>query len=171
MELYKQEIFQLAKEKADQIFYNSSEEHAAIVHQAIAQTAEKYISILSCSLCSEISNNGNYCSSIDAFLSNNQSHLIRVILTDYDEEFLSKPIAMVLKKYPSQVQVRLFGGRVTKDGKPVHFTFADDRMFRIETDIDKHMAYGNFNSPKQVQILNTAFNNVFNRSVPLNLGN
>ena len=171
MESYKEEIFDLAKGKKEQLFYNSSEQHAQIVHQAIAQTAEKYICILSASLCSEISNNDTYCNSIRAFLSKDPSRMIKIVLTDYDEQFQGKQLATVLRLYASQVDVRQFSGSVRKEGHPIHFTFADDRMFRLETDIVNHMAYGSFNLPDQVKGLKTVFDQVFEMSAPVQLTN
>lgn len=168
MELYKKAIFALAEERKDQLFYNSSELHAEIVHQAIAKTAERYICILSGSLCTEISNNERYCELMNEFLSKDASRKVQIILTDYQESFLLKSLNIVFQKYRKQVDVRRFNGSVRRNNLPVHFTFADDRMFRLETDIEKHMAFGNFNSPEQVMSLKNVFNDVFQRSDIIN---
>lgn len=171
LELYKEEIFKLAEEKKDNLFYNSSEEHATIVHQAIAKTAEHDINILSSSLCSSISNNDDYLECMRCFFSKDSSHFVRVVLTDYNEEFQKKPIASLFREFHNQVELRRFNGVVKSDDKQVHFTYADDRMYRIETDIVKHIAFGNFNSPSRVAILASIFDKVFSRSEELELNN
>ena len=159
--IYKKEIFELAANKKDFKFYNSSEKHAAIVHQAIAHNAKDYIYIYSSCLCTEISNNDEYCRYIDKFLSEDKNHYIRIILTDYSCDFLGKPIARILKKYPLQVFIKKFSGKVVHKGKEIHFTIADDCMFRLETDIEKHLAYGNFNSQRDVVTLKTIFDKIY----------
>lgn len=158
--IYKKEIFELAKNQEDKIFYNSSEKHAAIVHQAIASSAKKYICIYSSCLCTEISNNDEYCRYIDEFLSKDKERTIRIILTDYSCDFAQKPIAKVLKKYPDQVSIKKFEGSVVYNNQQIHFTIADDRMFRLETDIKQHLAYGNFNAPDNVMTLKTLFDKI-----------
>lgn len=171
LELYKEEIFRLAEEKRDNIFYNSSEEHATIVHQAIASTAEHDINILSSSLCSSISNNLDYLTSMRSFFTKDPSHRVRIVLTDYKEEFQDKPIAGLFREFQDQVEIRRFNGVVKNNDKQVHFTYADDRMYRIETDIDKHIAFGSFNSPGRVEFLASIFNQVFDLSKKLELSN
>lgn len=166
--IYKKKIFKLAEDKKDEIFYNSSEKHAAIVHQAIARNAKNYIYIYSSCLCTEISNNKDYCEYIDNFLSEDRSHQIRIILTDYSCDFSSKPIAHVLKRYPMQVSIKTFDGKITHNNKEIHFTIADDHMFRLETDIEKHLAYGNFNSTSNVSILKGIFNKINQSSLAQN---
>lgn len=159
--VYAEEIFEAAQKKEDKIFYNSSEDHAIIVHQALAKYAESYIDILSSSMCTEISNNNDYLAYIKEFLEKSASHRINIILLNYNEAFLSSPIAGILKKFPLQATVKRFGGQVMYNNKPVHFTVTDDRAFRIETDIEKHMAFGNFNSPTQAISLKNKFEKIF----------
>lgn len=163
--IYKKEIFDLARRKSDQIFYNSSEKHAAIVHQAIAANAQKYICIYSSCLCTEISNNDEYCKYMDEFLSKDKERFVHIILTDYSCDLTRMPIAKVLRKYPKQVVIKEFGGSVVHNEKEIHFTIADDCMFRLETDIEKHLAYGNFNAPVNVETLKGLFDRIFQSTI------
>ena len=159
--IYKKEIFELAEKRIDKKFYNSSEKHASIVHQAIARNAKDYIYIYSSCLCTEISNNSEYCGYIDNFLSKDNKRSIRIILTDYSCNFLKMPIAGILKKYPLQVTIKKFDGKVVHKIKEIHFTIADDCMFRLETDIEKHLAYGNFCSQTDVAVLKGLFDKIY----------
>ncbi|MCR8919230.1 hypothetical protein [Bacteroides sp. ET225] len=159
--VYAAEIFRLAEERKDENFYNSSAEHAAIVHRALAKYATEYIDIFSSSMCSDVSNNAEYCRLIKAFLDTDSKRSIRIILTDYSDSFLKTDIAGVLAGYPSQVSVKSYNGKVMYKGKPAHFTVSDGRAFRLETDIDARMAFGNFNSPGQAGALENVFDKIF----------
>jgi hypothetical protein len=163
--LYHKQIFQLAKDKKDEIFFNSSKEHASIVHQAIMKYATDYVYIYSSSLCTEISNNSIYCDYVDDFLGKNANHLIKIVLTNYDESFLTKPLALILNKYNKQVEIKSFKGKIFHNGKEIHFTVSDDCAFRLETDIEKHMAYGNFNGKAQAMNLKNLFLKVFSSTL------
>lgn len=159
---YKEDIFRLAKSKENKIFYNSSEKHASIVHQAIMKYAENYVYILCSSLCTDISNNTEYCSLTDEFLSRDCNHQIKIIFTSYEKDFKNKDLFKVFDKYPLQVEMRKFDGKVTVNNKPIHFTISDDRAYRFETDIEKHMAFGNFNGKTQAMSLKEKFLIIFN---------
>ena len=171
--IYSDHLFDLAKNKKDEVFFNSSFDHAKVVHQALAKYAEKYIYIYSRSLCSEISNNQEYCQYILEFLESSTDNQIKIILTDYDADNLKgKPIAKILAKFPNQVQLKSYKGKVWYEGKPVNFTVTADRAFRLETDIENYRAFGNFNSPEQAQGLRNTFDKLFNNDVltePINL--
>ena len=159
--VYAEEIFKLAEEKKNEIFYNSSAEHAIIVHQALMKTAEKYVCIFCSSMCSEISNNAEYLAYVRSFLDGSKDRQIRILLTDYTDDFWQMPIAKQFTNYSLQVQVKKYDGIVYYKDAPAHFTVVDDRAFRLETDIEKHMAFGNFNSEGQASALKEVFDKMF----------
>ena len=159
--VYAEDIFRLAEGKTNEIFYNSSAEHAIIVHQALMKTAEKYVCIFSSSMCSEISNNPEYIAYVRAFLEGGKDRSINILLTDYTDDFWRMPIAKLLAQFPQQVHVKKYDGNAYYKDKPAHFTVTDDRAFRLETDIDKHMAFGNFNSVGQASALKSVFDKMF----------
>lgn len=159
--IYANHIFDLAMNRKDEVFYNSNAEHASIVHQALVKYAQDYIDIFCGCMCTEISNNDQYCKMVEEYLNKDKSYRINIILTDYSKEFLDKPIAKLLSKYPTQVTVKQYDGQLMYKEHPAHFTVTSDRAFRLETDIDNHMAFGNFNSPKQAQALRKVFEKVF----------
>lgn len=160
--VYAANIFKLAEEKKDEIFYNSSAEHASIVHQALAKNATQYIDIFSSSMCTDVSNNPDYCNLIRTFLDADKKRTIKIILTNYTDNFLHTDIAKLLAQYPSQVSIKSYGGIVKYKGAPAHFTVSDDRAYRLETDIYERMAFGNFNSPAQAKELKSVFEKIFN---------
>ena len=167
--IYAKEIFRLAENVTDKIFYNSSTEHAVIVHQALMKTAKQYVDIFSCSMCSEISNNEDYLNYMKDFLNGGKDRKINILLTNYDENFSSMPVYKLLSDYPEQVAIKKFTGIVNYQGKPAHFTVSDDRAFRLETDIEKHMAFGNFNSEVSAKNLREVFDKMFNSELATNV--
>ena len=101
--IYANEIFRMAEEKKDKVFYNSSTVHACIVHQALAKYATGYIDIFSSSMCTEISSNKDYCKYIENYLEGGKERKIRIILTDYSERFNQTKISQLYPKYSEQV--------------------------------------------------------------------
>lgn len=166
---YAANIFDLAEKKTDKVFYNSSAEHASIVHQALVKNAANYVDMLCGDLCSDITNNSEYCNLLEEFLQKDSKHHINILFTGYSDIFNNKPIASVLKKYPFQVDIKKYDGQITYKNHPVHFTVSDDRAFRLETDIDQRMAFGNFNSPSQAGSLRNIFEKVFNSPLAKNV--
>ena len=71
------------------------------------------------------------------------------------------PVAKLLTEYPFQVSIKKYPGKVFYNGHPSHFTVTDDKAFRLETDIENHMAFGNFNSPSQAIALREVFDKIF----------
>ncbi|MDR1055668.1 MAG: hypothetical protein LBL90_07585 [Prevotellaceae bacterium] len=162
--IYKEKIEGLAKNKTDEVFYNSSEEHAQVVVNAIAKNAEHEIKILCCNMCSKISNNEDYLKSVKGFLSGNKDRKIQILFTKYSDEFPQKPIAGVFKEYADQVEIKKWDSaeKITLKGEPVNFTVSDDRAYRMETDIEKRLAFGNFNNPEGAKNLSSVFDELFN---------
>ena len=51
---------------------------------------------------------------------------------------------------------------VKQNGKDVHFTVSDDRAYRFETDVENHLAKGNFKDEEYSKELENIFRQVFN---------
>ncbi|MDR0961351.1 MAG: hypothetical protein LBM62_02160 [Mediterranea sp.] len=155
---YESYINKLADEGRNEIFYNSSDAHAAIVLRALAKHAKKEIRILCKNMCTDVSNNKDYLSLLEKFLRENSSHIISVLFTDYSDSFCDLPVGKLFQRYGNQVTLRALNNiSILYNEKPVHFTVVDGIAFRIETDIDNKMAFGNFNSPEQAKVLDTVF--------------
>lgn len=159
---YAKLIFDLAENQTDQMFYNSSAEHAAIVHQALVKYASDYIDIFSGSLCSDISNNDEYCSLVNDFLSQKDNSKINIILTNFNDNFYDTKIFKIFSMHKDKVTIKKFYGQFKYEGKEAHFTISDDRSFRLETDVQNNMAFGNFNSSGQTLELKKFFDRTFN---------
>ena len=156
-------IEKLALKNSDEIFYNSSEDHALIVLKNIVKKSKKYIKTICGNLCSEMSNDEEYLTLLDGYLSGDKSRTLQVLFdNNYNDGFKQKPIYELLSKYPNQVTVRkLNNGYVTYDDKPVHLTVSDDQFFRLETDIGEKMAWGRFKDSENSKVFRDAFDRFF----------
>ena len=163
---YAEKINKLAENGGtNAVFYNSNERHAAIVLHALVKNASDYIKILCCNMCTDVSNNQDYLNALDSFLSGNENRKIQILLVNYNDIFIKQPIARLLARYSGQVSVKRMVDTNTDiclNGRPVHFTVSDNRAFRLETDIEKKMAYGNFKDEYNAQILCSVFERYFN---------
>ena len=162
---YSDEIFDLAKNHSSKVFFNSSEQHASIVHKALVKYAEKDIAIFCGNMLSDISNNDEYCNYMISFLKKNRENSVSIILNNFSKDFLHTKIAKVFGEFPSQVKVKSYNGEIKYKGQNVHFTIVDNRAFRLETDIEKKMAFGSFNRPDTSSALKAAFDRLFSSSL------
>ena len=170
MSVYKKEIDALADSGANKVFYNSSPAHAAIVLNAMVRNANKHIDIYCNNMLSDISNNDEYRLLVDRFLSGNSSRKIRVLFAKYSEDFLKTHIYSVFAKYPNQVKLKkLSDNNILYKNKAVNFTVADNKAFRLETNVDEKIAYGNFNDPNNAQVLSRVFNQFFDAAQEVSL--
>jgi hypothetical protein len=159
---YATNIERLASGKINEIFYNSCEAHALIVLKNLIRNAESYVKSLCGNMCSEISNDEEYLNIVENFLRNNPQGKFSILFDSYEEGFLEKPIAKLLSKFSSQVEIRqLKSGRIMYQGSPIHFSVSDDRAFRIETDIEKKMAWGNYNDIGKANVFSSVFDKFF----------
>ncbi|MBQ9311756.1 MAG: hypothetical protein IJ213_01790 [Bacteroidales bacterium] len=158
---YSDEIFDLAKNHSNNIFFNSSEWHASIVHKALVKYAEKDLTIFCGNMLSDISNNDEYCNYMTSFLKEDKSRTVYIIFNKYSEVFLHTKIAKIFSEFPAQVKIKTYAGEVKYKGKNVHFTVVDNRAFRFETDIEKKMAFGSFNQPDTAAALKISFDKLF----------
>lgn len=160
--LYLNYIDSLAKEAKNEEFFNSSEEHAKIVLTAIMRYAKRYVNIYCESMMSEVSNNEEYLKVVQGFLEKGGN--MNILLNNYDENIVNKGIYKILSYYPNKIKIKKIedpANKIKYNGNPVHFTVADGKAFRLETDIVNKKAWGNFNDPVDGKVLDDVFYRVF----------
>lgn len=183
MKEYREYIKDLAKNDKNVVFNNSGPVHAALVMSTIFETAKKNLKILAGCFSGHISNNEEYRKSLEKYLS--QGGKIKVLLdkTKFETnfEFLKKEpkIFDVLRFYsiinPDQVSIKKYTTPVTRSEKgvsephEVHFTVADDKMYRVEDNIETFVAFGNFSDAETSKILNSIFDAMFDNGEPIPL--
>jgi nicotinic acid phosphoribosyltransferase len=163
---YSEKIANLAMTGTDEMFYNTDAEHAKVVLSELMKNAKQYVHIVCTDMCSDVSNNEKYLEAVKNFLDGDAAREIKILLTNYKQDnFAETKIAELLKKYQRQVEIKyLSEGRIVNSrdqDHEVNFTVSDDRAFRFETNVDKKIAFGNFNAPKKAMILNKKFLELF----------
>lgn len=166
---YKEYIESLAAGSEPVEFYNSGPEHAAIVLSTIFKTAKQYVKVYCANMLSEaVSNSEDYRNALDEFLSRftaveNQRPRLQIIFSNpIEDAFRGAPIYKILCKHRNKVEIRRMQegvGGIKYKGIPAHFTCADNRMYRLETDIVNKKAFGNFNDPEGAMVIKTVFDN------------
>ena len=136
-------------------FFNTSDEHAQIVLTAMMHYAKKEVNIYCGNLCTDVSNNPDYLNEIKSFV-DDRNGSIKIILCDYKEDLKKKPIYEQFKDH-NKVVFKKTNSRLIYNRKPVHFTIVDQLAYRLETDIKKKIARGNFNDPQAAASLHNYF--------------
>lgn len=162
----------LVNRNEDKVFFNSGPIHASIVMSKIFQYANSEVKIFCGGFSGAVSNDPIYLTSLENFLKKDNTKL-NILVEDYSTNKNSK-IYSLLKKYISKVKIfettQRFVNNETKE--PIHFTVADDKMIRIETNPSDFTAQVNFNSTDAKYISNL-FDNIFNNpeiNKPISLG-
>jgi len=164
---YRKKLRRLAKEESSEIFYNTNEEHAIIVLMGIVENAKQYIKTICGNLCTEVLGNDEYLRMVDTFLSSDSTRTYDVLFDNFSKDFYNKGIYKVLVKYPKQVKLRKLADEDTHvfyEGNPIHMTVSDDKMFRMETNIEEKAAWGCFNGPTKAQAFRSSFDRLFNNT-------
>lgn len=167
---YQEYINQLAERDQNELFYNSSEDHARVVLSKIIEKSKQELYIYCGNMTTyTIFDNKDYLAAFEKFLTGENSK-VKILLSDYQESFFNKDICNLLSKYCRKVEIRRTGNKdeIKFDDKPIHFTFADGKMYRLETDIENRMAIGNFNDPDSVKVLYNIFDSYFKISEKFN---
>jgi len=173
---YEIEIRKLAEEEENKVFYNSSKSHARIVLNSMVQHAEHYVYAVCGNYCSEVSCNPEFSKIVAEYLSGGEDREFHVLFDEYNPDFLNTDIAKIFAQNPKKVKIRKFkdNGRLTYKGDRVHLTISDDRAFRLETNVDDRIAFGNFNDKKNVKVFKEVFTHYFSNddfSEPIDLYN
>lgn len=173
---YKDYINDLASKDLDEVFFNSSAQHASLVMETIFNKSST-INLFAGSLSGEVSGNDNYRKALFGFL--DRGGKIRLMLQSQklDKQIPGyKPSIFKILHFfeilkPGSVQVRKGNFKVVEGDSDdeFHFMTGDDLRYRIENNIDNFSATGNFNDKATVEKLNKVFEKVFNKGEELSL--
>jgi hypothetical protein len=163
LELYKVYIRGLADNNLSEQFKNAGCECASIVLSNIYRKAQKNINIYSKAMSASVTSSDEYLSELENFL--NRDGKIRILL---EETFdVNSKALEVIRKFGKNVNKVENAGILFRipdndgDMVPLHFTTADDTMFRSEFDVNGHKAFGSFNNIEETLVLNDLFNEAF----------
>lgn len=166
---YKEFVTALSVSGENRTFLNSDEDHALEVLVRIFQTAQNEVRIFAGCLCHHVGNKQEYIIALSEFLERGGS--LKILLNNYDvaiakDSSLYKRLAYYKEKgYPLELKETSAHPFLTgdPDKKEVHFTVADNKAYRIETDIEKRTAECNFNNPDLAKGITSFFDQLFSR--------
>ena len=152
---------------ANRTFLNSDKEKALIVLVELFKSAKDTIRIFAANLCNYVGTEFEYIEALSDFIEKNGK--VRILLNNFDEECAKHSnLFKRLAYYKSEgkdviVKVTTVKPYYTGDESKteVHFTVADDKGFRIETDVEKRTARCNFNNPEEAEKTAKFFDEVF----------
>lgn len=148
-------------------FLNSDEDKALVVLVELFRSAKHIIRIFAGNLCNHVGSKDEYVEALSDFIEAGGE--VKILLNHYQEDqVLQSKLFKRLAFYQStgsnvvvkQTPVKpYYTGDENK--KEVHFTIADDKGFRIETDVEKRTARCNFNNPGEAVPTADFFDSVF----------
>jgi hypothetical protein len=167
LQQYKEAVRSLADTKDSHVFTNSGKDHAAIVLSNIFRTAKNQVRIFACNLNGDISSQDEYLRGLYFYIG--RGGTISLLLEE-QPPVTSKAydaIRQYSNLYPSKVSIkRLLPEQREKLKTPnsVHFTVADDRMYRVETDTTNYLATCSFNDTDFSVTLRSLFDSFAERA-------
>jgi hypothetical protein len=167
MKQYKDYISKLAREGKNEIFFNSGPEHAAFVMGTIFENANAYVKIYAANFSGQISNKPDYQNGLEKYLLKGKK--VKILLqSDKFNSVKEKPDVFRLLKFyslinPNQIEIKTHPYRLVENegDSEIHFTVADNKMYRIEEDVDSFTARGNFNNGEEAATLSNLFDKVW----------
>lgn len=165
MENYREFIESLAKNDQETFFVNSGKDHAEIVLSTIFNSTKSKLRIFANSLTSDLASSEKYINSLKSYLEKGGELL--VLLQKFEPESNKKLFDFFTYfqyKSPGKIQIKQSSVSLknTKTEKYIHFTIGDDKIFRLEEDIEKYKAFGSFNDKKLSESLIQKFDDIFN---------
>lgn len=166
---YKKAVKKMADEQVNFTIANSSKEHATVIMCNIFRTANDYIKIFAEDLHGSVSTN-EYISELRNFIARSEVSTLDVIIEAKPQNASNaiRAICNLRREYPKRVKIDYANDSnslLADEERKIHFTFADDRMFRKEIDVKHFIAIADFNNPNEVKILKSKFESI--RSTPL----
>lgn len=158
-----------------EMFANCDEKHAIEVLVRIFENAEKEIKIFAGCLCGNVPDEIRYITALSDFIG--RGGKLTIMLNNYDrDKAVSSNIFKRLAYYTREgkdVKVLLTKAvpYITEEGerKPVHFTVADDKAYRLEIDIVSMSAICDFNNPEVARRYSAFFDRVLAETKPQTL--
>ncbi|MBD5297074.1 MAG: hypothetical protein HDS21_03235 [Bacteroides sp.] len=172
---FKNMVSRLAQLGENRLFLNSSEEHAVVVLSEMFKVAESNIRIFAGCLYEHVGNSPEYIQALSDFIERGGS--VKILLNNFNPQEGAKSNLFKRLAYYQElgksVEIR------STDAKPylandeakkeVHFTIADERAYRIETDIKERTAACNFDGETLAKKFATFFDNIFSEATEIKL--
>lgn len=176
IEDYRQFVASLATgDGINRVFMNSDEDKALVVLVELFKSAKTIVRIFAANLCQHVGNQKDYIEALSDFIEKGGE--VRILINQYDKDTaVQSDLYKRLAYYKSEGKPVYLKMTTIKpyyindeSKKEVHFTIADSKGFRIETDTEKRTARCNFNNPEEAAGVVKFFDEVFEKSADINL--
>ncbi len=166
--IYRKYLNGLIESNSSELFFNENKEHASAVMACIFRNSKDIVRIMAKSLSGDVSGNDEYRSALFGFL--NKGGKLKVLLNGYTPDILNtSKILSVFKAHNSlapanRVVVKNAHGlrfTLSSTGNEAHFTVGDNRLYRVEKDVEKYTAFGSFNDSSACNKLIESFDLAF----------
>lgn len=169
MEQYREKVKRLASERAGEPFFNSSEDHAAVIVETMFRAAKSDVCILTSHLAPRVYAREKSVEWAEIFLADDENHRLRIIAREGDLGHLeSNPLFKAIRHAPN-FEVRSLEDSYHDQIEP-SFMLADNDCFRFEPDKRKCEAVAAFGS-KKAEGLRELFEKLWGYASKVNLDN
>jgi len=86
-EEYRESIKWLAKNRINEVFYNSDERYAVVIFSEMIKNSGNYVYVVCKNMNEKVTCDDEYCDAVRKFLSNDKRHEMKILITDYEESF------------------------------------------------------------------------------------
>ena len=157
-------------------FMNSDKQKALIVLVELFKSATDTVRIFAANLCQNVGTESEYVEALSDFIEKNGK--VRILLNAFDENLAKTSILFKRLAYYKSINKDVVVKKTTirpyfvgdETRKEVHFTIADKKGYRIETDINQRTAKCNFNNPDEVTKFITFFDQAFDKDTNEEIG-
>ena len=154
-------------EGINRTFLNSDKEKALVVLVELFKSAKNSVRIFAANLCNYVGTEPEYIEALSDFIEKGGE--VKILLNSFAEENVrNSKLFKRLAYYKSEGKNIVVKKTAVKpyyvgdeNKNEVHFTIADDKGYRIETDVEKRTARCNFNNPDEAKSTAEFFDKVF----------
>lgn len=174
MQEYREAVEWHAKNSIDNMLHNEGNDHALIIFENLFKYSKDYVRIFAKDLANkEVVNTKRYTDAVKTFI-NRPGTKLDILITGFNDkvkEIDENVNLFYILRYSDayhdgRIRIRSTNGMSFRvEGKPVHFCTADGHAYRVERDIEKRIAHGNFGDKKTAANLEKQFDLAFNKCV------
>lgn len=171
---YKEAVEWHAKNSENNMLHNEGNDHALIIFENLYKYSKEYIRLFAKDLANkEVVNTQRYVDAVRAFI-NRPNIKFDILLTGFNDAVkdIDKGINFFYMISQSnaykegRIRIRDTKGMSFRiQGNPIHFCTADGHAYRVERNIEKRIAHGNFGDKETTHSLESKFDKAFEKCV------
>ncbi len=161
---YSESVSFSADNRLNNVLYNKGNEHAIIIFSNMFRTAKQEILLYAKNIFSnknEVTSSISYINSLVNFLERKNTQM-KILLSEYDPENDYNLLRESIIKYKDKIIIRINAGQfIKRNSESIHLCIGDNRMYRLEYNIEERKAICNFNDITSCTKFTFFFNQLF----------